>query len=273
VRGAARKLRRHDEALAIPSQGTTGFLCLYERNAGTIAKGGPSQRVSRAPNASRHDLRTGLSVEHGQGSQANTRVARPFVRQSHTNNAGILLLGDSGLRTLYSSAMSRPEHRHHTVPIGSGRLMLFAAVGLFVLGNLLFRLAAGHTAEGDRFSHQPEFDVFVWIIAGEMAAAGATAIAIWPVTRKLIGATSRRALTQALVACSGVLVLLGPRALPSSTKLPMWLLFQRRIAATVWSVSSLRRRLSDYARTTTVILDAPGYGQLPSSGYRSRRRG
>lgn len=98
------------------------------------------------------------------------------------------------------------------LPIGSGRSSLFTAVVLLIIGLLLFRLGAGHTVASRRFSQRPECNLFVWITAGEMAAAAATGIAVWPVTRMLIQTTGWRALAQALVAwvVVGVLFLLGP---------------------------------------------------------------
>jgi hypothetical protein len=135
---------------------------------------------------------------------------------------------------LYTSGMVNWERKYVGLPIGSGRSSLFTAVILLIIGLLLFRLGAGHTVASRRFSQRPECNLFVWITAGEMAAAAATGIAVWPVTRMLIQTTGWRALAQALVAwvVVGVLFLLGPRALPAS-KLPLWLLYQRITVATV----------------------------------------
>lgn len=112
--------------------------------------------------------------------------------------------------------------------MGSGLLSFVNAVVLFAAGLLLFKAGARHTIASQRFSQRPEFDVFVWITAGELAAAAATGTAVLPLARNLAQTMGWRQLAQALAAwaAAGLLFILGPRAVPTSN-LPMWLLSQR----------------------------------------------
>jgi hypothetical protein len=118
---------------------------------------------------------------------------------------------------------------------GSGRASLFAALAAAGGGVLLLRLGSGHTPESQRFAGRPEFDVWTWILAGEVAAAAAAGIATWPAFRVLVRAAGRRAVWRAVAAwlAVGLLVVFGPRALTSGAGFPLWLLFERVAAATI----------------------------------------
>ncbi|MBV8540744.1 MAG: hypothetical protein JO364_00290 [Pseudonocardiales bacterium] len=94
---------------------------------------------------------------------------------------------------------------------------------------LLLRLGTGHTDASQRFANRPEFDVWTWALAAEVAAAAAAGITTWPAFRILARATGRRAVWRAVVAwlAAGLLVIFGPRALISGKEFLLWLLFER----------------------------------------------
>jgi hypothetical protein len=114
-------------------------------------------------------------------------------------------------------------------PLGSGRASLFAALAAVGGSVLLMRWGCGHTEASQRFADLPEFDVWIWVLAAEVAAAAAAGVAMWPAFHRLAEATGRPAVFRAVAAflAVGLLVMFGPRALPSGGESPLWLHFER----------------------------------------------
>jgi len=120
-------------------------------------------------------------------------------------------------------------------PSGTGRGALVAALVTAAATVLVVRLGSGHTIEGRRFAGRPEFLVWTWALAATVAAAAATAFAVWPTFRRLARLTGRRAVSGAIAvwAAVGGLAMLGPAPLGAVGQAHLWLLRPRLAAATL----------------------------------------
>jgi hypothetical protein len=114
-------------------------------------------------------------------------------------------------------------------PTGSGTAVLLSALGGAGVALMLARLGSGHTEVSRRFADLPEFEVWAWILAAEVAAAAAVAVAMWPAVRLLVAGAGRRAVIGAVGAsfAVGLLLLFGPRPVSGGGHSPLWLLTPR----------------------------------------------
>lgn len=117
---------------------------------------------------------------------------------------------------------------------GSGRASLLAALALAGTTMLLLWLGSGHTAASLRFAGHPEFGVWTWVFAVEVAAAAVVGIGTLPAFRLLGQATGRRAVIRAvgIWLVVGLLITMFGSA-PLASHSPLWLHFARVTIATV----------------------------------------